>query len=280
MNKIPPGRLRRPGRFSAAAPVFLHLRGPAAAFAHRPAARKNHPLPREILAAITTFILFSGIFSSLKSIKWLFWGMVLLGVFNLLTVWGEYAAWSVEAALAHYIGLILFFLVMTVVILRQTSRETSVNPNVIYGAVTVYLLIAYIWGLLFATLFLLDPLFRNLALPLNAPVFRGAFWYLSFFTITPTLGYTEIAPATDLAKSLAVIEAVVGQLYLVLQISYWWVCGSQWWRPGAGKSLTAHGVLARGRLVRICCGGREFVKKSGRAHARRLSRNPWFFSCV
>ena len=68
-------------------------------------------------------------------------------------------------------------------------------------------------------MFLLDPLsFRNLALPLNAQFSVVPFWYLSFFTIT-TLGYTEIAPATDLAKSLAVIEAVVGQLYLVLQVS-------------------------------------------------------------
>ena len=176
-------------------------------------------LSREILAVITTFILFSGIYSALKASKWLFWGMILLGVSNLFTVWWEYASWSVEAALAHYVGLSLFFLIMTVIILRQTSRETSVNPNVIYGAVTVYLLIAYIWGLLFATLFLLDPLsFRNLALPLNAQFSVVPFWYLSFFTIT-TLGYTEIAPATDLAKSLAVIEAVVGQLYLVLQVS-------------------------------------------------------------
>ncbi len=101
--------------------------------------------------------------------------MVLLGAFSIFTVWWEYASWSMERALAHYVGLSLFFLIMTVTILRQTSRETSVNPNVIYGAVTVYLLIAYIWGLLFATLFLLDPLsFRNLALPLNCPVFRGA----------------------------------------------------------------------------------------------------------
>ena len=169
--------------------------------------------------SITTFILFSGIYSALKASKWLFWGMIFLGVSNLFTVWWEYASWSVEAALAHYVGLSLFFLIMTVIILRQTSRETSVNPNVIYGAVTVYLLIAYIWGLLFATLFLLDPLsFRNLALPLNAQFSVVPFWYLSFFTIT-TLGYTEIAPATDLAKSLAVIEAVVGQLYLVLQVS-------------------------------------------------------------
>jgi hypothetical protein len=174
---------------------------------------------RETLSLITTFILFSGIYSGLKESRWLFGGLILLGGVNILTTWWEYASWSLAGALVHYVGLILFFLIMTVVILREVARETSINPNVIYGAVTVYLLIAYIWGLIFAIVFLLEPMsFRNMAVPLNAGFSVVPFWYLSFFTIT-TLGYTDIAPASDLTKSLAVIEAVVGQLYLILQVS-------------------------------------------------------------
>ena len=137
----------------------------------------------------------------------------------LLTLWWEYAFWSKYVALVHYLGLIIFFFLITVIILRQNSRETSVNHNVIYGAVTVYLLIAFTWGLLFASLYLLDPgSFRNLAIAKESHFSVVPFWYLSFFTIT-TLGYTDIAPTSDLAKSLAVIEAVVGQLYLILQVS-------------------------------------------------------------
>jgi ion channel len=174
---------------------------------------------REFFAAITTLILISGIYGSLKESTWLLLTMFFLAALNLLTVWWEYASWSMHAALIHYLGLIIFFFLMIIIILRQISRETSVNRNVIYGAVTVYLLIAFMWGLLFAALFLLEPgSFRNLAVPVSSQFSLVPFWYMSFLTIT-TLGYYDAAPASDLAKSLAMIEAVVGQLYLVLQVS-------------------------------------------------------------
>ncbi len=174
---------------------------------------------REFLAVITTLILFSGVYSSFKESRWLAVTMLFLSALNVLTLWWEYAFWSIYMVLVHYLGLITFFFLMIVIIFRQISRETSVNRNVIYGAVTVYLLIAFTWGSLFATLYLLDPgSFRNLAVPIDSNFSIVPFWYLSFFTIT-TLGYTDIGPTSDLARSLAVIEAVVGQLYLILQVS-------------------------------------------------------------
>jgi hypothetical protein len=176
-------------------------------------------LSREFLAVIITLILFFGIYGGLEESRWLTPAMFFLGALNVLTVWWEYAFWSIHLALMHYLGLTAFLLLLAIIILKQISRETSVNRNVIYGAVTVYLLLAFIWGLLFATLFLLDPgSFRNMAIPSDSHFSLVPFWYLSFLTIT-TLGYNDMAPASDMAKSLAMIEAVVGQLYLVLQVS-------------------------------------------------------------
>jgi voltage-gated potassium channel len=174
---------------------------------------------RELLAVFTTLILFSAVYSSFKESRWIAVTVFLLAALNVLTLWWEYAFWSTYVALVHYLGLVIFFFLIIVIIYRQNSRETSINHNVIYGAVTVYLLIAFTWGLLFASLHLLDPgSFRNLATTTESHFSMVPFWYLSFFTIT-TLGYTDIAPASDLANSLAVIEAVVGQLYLILQVS-------------------------------------------------------------
>ena len=48
------------------------------------------------------------------------------------------------------------------------------------------------------------------------------FEYFSFITIT-TLGYGDITPVTDKATALALIEAVVGQIYLVLLVA--WLVG-------------------------------------------------------
>ena len=44
------------------------------------------------------------------------------------------------------------------------------------------------------------------------------FCYVSFLALT-TLGFSDVAPASGLAKSLAMIEGVIGQLYLILQVS-------------------------------------------------------------
>ena len=136
---------------------------------------------RELLAVFTTLILFSGVYSSFKESRWLAVTVFLLATLNILTLWWEYAFWSKYMALVHYLGLFIFFFLITVIILRQNSRETSVSHNVIYGAVTVYLLIAFNWALLFASLYLLDPgSFRNLAVADDSYFSIVPFWYLSF----------------------------------------------------------------------------------------------------
>ena len=55
--------------------------------------------------------------------------------------------------------------------------------------------------------------------------FRGEmmrYEYLSFVTIT-TLGYGDITPLTDQASALVLIEAVVGQIYMVVLVA--WLVG-------------------------------------------------------
>jgi voltage-gated potassium channel len=176
-------------------------------------------ISREFLAGITSLILLSGVYTALHESRGLFGVALVLTAVNFVTLWWEYASWSAGAALVHYAGLLIFFLFIIIIIFRQITKETSINRNVIYGAVTVYLLLAFTWGLLFAIMFILDhESFRNVAIPINSYFSPVPFWYLSFLTIT-TMGYNDMAPASDLAKSLAMIEAVVGQLYLVLQVS-------------------------------------------------------------
>ena len=40
----------------------------------------------------------------------------------------------------------------------------------------------------------------------------GAFTYFSFITLT-TVGYGDVTPLNEVAKQLAVLEALIGQLY-------------------------------------------------------------------
>jgi len=48
--------------------------------------------------------------------------------------------------------------------------------------------------------------------------YQMRFIYYSFVTIT-TLGYGDITPATELARAFSILEAVVGQLYLVVVVA-------------------------------------------------------------
>ncbi len=51
---------------------------------------------------------------------------------------------------------------------------------------------------------------------------RELFTYFSFATIT-TVGYGDIVPLTPVARGFANLEGVVGQLYLVILVS--WLVG-------------------------------------------------------
>lgn len=84
-----------------------------------------------------------------------------------------------------------------------------------YGVLCVYLLI----GMLFAFAF------GAVAVLQNGPLFTNGtegdlqdHVYLSFTTIT-TVGYGDLAPAGQLARALSILEALVGQLYLVTVVA-------------------------------------------------------------
>ena len=117
---IPPGRLAGMTDFQQRHRFVFLFAGLLLLLLIAPVLEKT-TLSREILAVITTFILFSGIYSGLKESKGLFWGLLLLGVINILTTWWEYAFWSLDGALIHYVCLSLFFLIMGVIILRANS---------------------------------------------------------------------------------------------------------------------------------------------------------------
>lgn len=53
---------------------------------------------------------------------------------------------------------------------------------------------------------------------LNGVVSDGDYVYFSFVTLT-TVGYGDITAATDIAKRLVVVEAFVGQVFLVALVA-------------------------------------------------------------
>jgi Ion channel len=109
---------------------------------------------------------------------------------------------------------------IVVSIFRRVFSNVRITSETIFGALCIYLLngmsFASIYGLvrdLQPSAFFLDPAVNRHAIP-----DRFDFIYYSFGTMTQ-LGAAGITAVTDQARSLSVIEAILGQLYLAVLIS-------------------------------------------------------------
>ena len=115
---------------------------------------------------------------------------------------------------------VLFFAYMIVNILSFIYRQDKVTRDLIFSAVVVYLLMAIMWTFIYRVIETAHP--GSFTIPTTDIHERMRFIYFSLVTIT-TLGYGDIVPKTSLASSLATLEAVVGQLYLVTTVA--WLVG-------------------------------------------------------
>ena len=97
--------------------------------------------------------------------------------------------------------------------LRFAMRGTKVDAEHLFAAVSAYLLAGLYFGLLFWALEQIHPG------TVTASNFSrtGAIYY-SFITLA-TIGYGDIVPRTDVARGLAIVEGVGGQLFLAVLVA-------------------------------------------------------------
>jgi len=123
--------------------------------------------------------------------------------------------------LAGHICGVLFFAYIVVQILIFIAGQNRVTRDLIFGAAVVYLLMAVIWAYGYLIIETLHP--GSFDVPENHTLSqRYLFVYYSLVTIS-TLGYGDVTPLTDIAGGFSVLEAVVGQLYLVTTVA--WLVG-------------------------------------------------------
>jgi len=102
-------------------------------------------------------------------------------------------------------------LVSPVLILRQLLRQTRVTGNTIFGAISVYVLI----GLAFADVYMMIQRVSDTDfMAQGALTSRAEAQYFSFITLTTT-GFGDLTPAGNGPRSIVVLEALMGQLFLV-----------------------------------------------------------------
>jgi hypothetical protein len=144
-----------------------------------------------------------------------------LGAPTVLGVWSGYVLPSLPRLpmiVAFHLTAVLFFAFIIISVLKSLSRE--VTSDGIYGAFCGYLLLGIIFGHVFCVVETLVPgsFQASAGMPSHSPNddrLHAFLTYFSFMTLT-TIGYGDIVPLSQAARALVVVEAVLGQFYIVV----------------------------------------------------------------
>jgi len=130
---------------------------------------------------------------------------------------------AMTAALDIVAGILI--ITIAVVVAMGAVAQNEVNSRSVAGAICVYLLFGMLFMFLYGVLADLGhgPFFAQ-----GTDGTRALRLYFSFVTLA-TLGYGDYTPATNLGHALAVLEALLGQLYLVTVVA---VVVTRLGRPG------------------------------------------------
>jgi hypothetical protein len=103
---------------------------------------------------------------------------------------------------------------------RFAMRGTAVSAERLYAALSAYLLAGLFFGVLY---WVIERAWAGSIAVAGARVAPGGFSpasgiYFSFVTLA-TLGYGDIVPTSEVARGLAILQAVAGQLYLAVMVA-------------------------------------------------------------
>jgi len=119
----------------------------------------------------------------------------------------------VPPTVSHLSG-VAFYAFTTVTVLEFVLRQTRITRDTVYGALSVYMLLAFTWAFGYWTIDEIVPgsFAVSTAHDPDGIVDTIDFFYYSFVTLT-TLGYGDIVPVTAQARTIALLEAVCGVLF-------------------------------------------------------------------
>jgi Ion channel len=209
---------------------------------------RSHPVARRlrdaddkygrVLVAILVTLIVMGIVSE-RSIGHLVIPLLLLGIFFLtmltsgvprrtiviltvvipfvLAAAGTSAASDLGTAVSALSPLVSTGLVIACVffIFRRLSTHVTISRRTVLGSLCVYLFGAMLFAMVYTIIAEIsgEPFFVQTEAP-------SALTYIYFsFIALATVGFGDFTPATDVGKMAVVVEAITGQLYLVVVVA-------------------------------------------------------------
>lgn len=174
-----------------------------------PAIVQNQVYARLLIDVILSFILLTGTLTVLQNRPLL----LLLGsssVIALLLRWSEWVVPLGFLPIVRDVSVMLTLLVMAVAVgITVFGKNADIEDRVV-GAVVLYLLIGIVHAVAYYLINIADPTAFNAPPESQFPL--TTWIYFSFVTLT-TVGYGDITPVTRLPRTIAMLQALIGQLY-------------------------------------------------------------------
>jgi hypothetical protein len=175
---------------------------------------------RMVARLFFSLIIVAGILTTFKQ-RWLHGLAMVLAVVSLTLNWVEEIRPGGALTILNT-GLSLIYLgLLLAMVAAQVFGEGTVTGHRIRGAIVVYLLLGAAWALLYQVVALTIP--QAFRLPAGITGFdpdalQRLLTYFSFITLTTT-GYGDITPVHPVARTLTMLEALVGQLYPAITLA-------------------------------------------------------------
>ncbi|WP_020568256.1 potassium channel family protein [Neolewinella persica] len=150
---------------------------------------------------------------AIRKVPRLFTGI--LGFLTLLLVWSEFL-YSNEPTISklRMWSMLGLYSSLAYLLVRNFLDTPEVSPRMISGAVSGFILIGFLGGVLFELL----NSFQEGAFLIKSNSGGYDLYYYSFISMM-TVGYGDIIPLSGAAKSLTVILSLSGQLYMTIGIA-------------------------------------------------------------
>jgi hypothetical protein len=178
------------------------------------------PLGDLVANLVFSLIIVAGVFTTFKQ-RWVRSLAVVLAVACLALTWEQKFLPQVSLTLLQTgLRLIITGFLLAVLIV-QVFGAGPVTFHRIRGAIVVYLLLGGVWSFIYYITALTIPgSFHWLdgLPPGNPATLQRTLTYFSYTTLTTT-GFGDITPIHPLTRTLAMFEALAGQLYLVITLA-------------------------------------------------------------
>jgi hypothetical protein len=148
--------------------------------------------------------------------------IVLLAIPSVLFSWISDFDETKSIVVGITISTVIFLIVSAICILRDVIIKARVTLETLRGVVCVYFLFAFLFAYLFIAIEVVVPgsiLIRGAVVPVFPEVtpYFCEMLYFSFGTLL-TIGFGDIVATKNLSQTVAVMEGIIGQLYIVMLV--------------------------------------------------------------